>query len=344
MGSLGRIRNAIFGAFAGDAACMTTHWIYDPKEMASVAGGEEPEFKTPASPRFYSASEFPGHYETGSFSPYGEQLLFVAQYVAKAGEVEGEAMTEAMRDWATAYTGRKDHATQAFLANVANGLKFPESGADDNQAHCFLKAVPVTCLYAGTPERRDKVEEAIRVHQNNDEAVRFGLLASDLLERVILGDSLEEAVGYVEARAPPEAAKAFDDARSKLPLSDLLTKLSNEIMKDKPDSPFYNLAARSCALPSAFVAPVHELLNQDSYVSAMRENILAAGDTCSRAIFLGAVVAAARGPPPQAWVDKLTTAKDSFTHKPAPIADLVADIADKIVAHNEKKNMKTTCD
>jgi hypothetical protein len=40
--------------------------------------------------------------------------------------------------------------------------------------------------YAGTPECMSKCEEAIRVQQNNDAAVMYGLTAAKIMERVIL--------------------------------------------------------------------------------------------------------------------------------------------------------------
>lgn len=65
-----KIRACLLGAFVADAASMPTHWIYDPEEMMkSVSSIEAPEFKSPATPKFYSSAEFPGHYESGSLSP-----------------------------------------------------------------------------------------------------------------------------------------------------------------------------------------------------------------------------------------------------------------------------------
>ena len=46
-------------------------------------------------------------------------------------------------------------------------------------------------------------------------------------------------------------------------------------------------------------------LGKDAYAKALRANILASGDTCSRAVFIGAVLAAASGEVPQDWVDKV---------------------------------------
>lgn len=189
-----------------------------------------------------------------------------------------------------------------------------------------MKVVPVTCLYAGKPELAAKVEEAIRVHQNNEVAVAFGLAASCVLEAVLLGSSLNDALdkceasgrGGLQADIVAEAFAKSKAAAGSESLEELLIQTSNEMMKDQPESSFYNLAARSCKLPGAFIAPVHQLYvgtkgsGEDVYVTAIRNNILGAGDTCSRGVILGAILAAATSGPPDTWVakmDEVTLAK-----------------------------------
>jgi ADP-ribosylglycohydrolase len=181
-----------------------------------------------------------------------------------------------------------------------------------------MKVIPVTCRYAGSSKLVQKVTEAIKVHQNNEQAVAFGVASAWLLEAVLLGAPLHEALGTLEANLSDElksfefkqeVIKAF--ARGKKggleeakDLEKILLEVSNECMSDKPDSPFYNLYARACALPGSFIGPVAlfykavthwdvNLANKGAYVNALRDNILAAGDTCSRAIFAGALLAAA---------------------------------------------------
>ena len=134
-----RIQRAIRGAFVADAAEMGTHWIYDPSEMLEeVTSVDAPEFRSPPppSPRWYSSDDFPSHYGDGMLSPYGEQLLFVAEYVASTmeGEVEGRAMSERMLEWAKTFGGRPDHATTLFVENMEkNDKPYPDCGADDDQ-------------------------------------------------------------------------------------------------------------------------------------------------------------------------------------------------------------------
>lgn len=180
-----------------------------------------------------------------------------------------------------------------------------------------MKIVPVVCKFAGAPDLKEKVTMAIKTHQNNAMAVKFGLASARILEAVVLGaPSLGEALetvesnlvqdlGAAEAKEVQEAfgkAKAF--AATEKTLSEILGDLSHEIMKDQPDSKFYNLAARSCALPGSFIGPLVQMYRGTDYVECIRSNILASGDTCSRAVFIGAVIAAAKGFP-EPWLEKL---------------------------------------
>jgi ADP-ribosylglycohydrolase len=128
---------AIRGAFVADAASMGTHWIYDPAVMATTVDSlTAPEFKDPPTPSFYSAADFPGHYGPGMLSPYGEQLLFVTEYVASSQSVDGHAMSQAMLEWAESFGGRPDHALTTFMANMNKedgSGQWPNCGADDDQ-------------------------------------------------------------------------------------------------------------------------------------------------------------------------------------------------------------------
>ena len=51
----------------------------------------------------------------------------------------------------------------------------------------FPAQVPILLArYAGQPDSMQRVEEAIRTQQNNTDAVKYGLTAAKILERVLL--------------------------------------------------------------------------------------------------------------------------------------------------------------
>ncbi|CAB9507790.1 ADP-ribosylglycohydrolase [Seminavis robusta] len=331
-----RVTAALRGAFVADAASMGTHWIYDPAEMLkTVTSVETPEFRDPPSPKYYSATDFPGHYQNGMLSPYGEQLLFVTEHVASTMDLTGDAMSQEMFQWATTFGGRPDHALTTFIDNIKADKKFPECGADDDQAHIYMKVVPVVARYHGKPDLVDRLSQAVRVHQNNQKAVAFGIAAARILEAVILGAPLEEALetcqqnikdDLANANVPNDAQEALMEAfqnaktlgKEKSTLDEILLEVSHQKMKGNEDSNFYDLAGRSCALPGSFIGPIALFYKSASnaaasttlFASALRENILASGDTCSRSVFIGAVFAALAANEksdslPSDWVEKM---------------------------------------
>jgi ADP-ribosylglycohydrolase len=189
-----------------------------------------------------------------------------------------------------------------------------------------MKIIPVTCLYAGKPELQAKVTEAIKVHQNNNRAVAFGLSASRVLEAVLLGAPLEQALSTCQENVHTDGVThekdvvlAFERAKAAAKeystMTEFLTAFSHEI--GVPDTPFYHIAARNCALPGAFSGPLYLFhkaaagdLGDNAYLAAIRQNILASGDTAGRSTFIGAVLAAVSSEtsPPQDMIDKVHSA------------------------------------
>jgi len=333
-----RIQTAIRGAVVADAATMGLHWIYEPAVLLKRAEKkvEAPEFATPPQPNYYSSTEYPQHYKAGMSSPYGELLIHTSQHVASVGpdHLSGATTSKALHKWATFFGGRPDAALTKFMESYKENNMTDKSedeyiccGADDNQAMVYAKVVPVTCLFAGRPELSDKLEQVIRAHQNNDMAVEFGLASAGLLEAVLLGaPTLGEALAMCYEHETKHGTKpvqqAYDRARAAAATGDsleqTLLKLSHEMMQNEPDSPMYDYVGRSCSLPQAFVGPLALFYKPDmSYVKAVRENILAAGDNCSRSIFIGAVYGALEGEVPSEWIRQCFHVVDDATRASA---------------------------
>merc|ERR1719473_2501547 len=103
---------------------------------------------------------------------------------------------------------------KGFLTNYeVKGIKDPaKCGSDDSQIDCVCKVAPLVARYAGLPELRTVVEQAIRVVQNTDPAVRWGLAFADVLEGLVLGqvqsvgEGLEAAAGKADKGGDRELA------------------------------------------------------------------------------------------------------------------------------------------
>jgi ADP-ribosylglycohydrolase len=82
-----------------------------------------------------------------------------------------------------------------FLKNIKHGKQFPQCGTGDAQADCFVRVVPVAALYAGHPELLDRVEEVVRVTQDNPAAIAVGKAMAKVLEALILfGSNGQQAI------------------------------------------------------------------------------------------------------------------------------------------------------
>ena len=153
-------------------------------------------------------------------------------------------------------------------------------GADDNQVPSFSKLPPLVACYAGDSSLYDRVEEAIRITNNNDEAVNYGLFGVRALENVILGESIESSL---KSALHISDKTVKDKIRASLNFEyDTLNQLGEEF-------------GTNCIVNKAFPV-VSAILNKTpNYVTGIRENILVAGDNAGRSIFLGAMLGAAYG-------------------------------------------------
>lgn len=286
-----KARAAVLGAFIADAATMGLHWIYDPAKIQSLLdekrASSNPEFFEPPSCPFYD-------YTAGSLSPYGDEQYAVLRFLAEQGPMDAKNFAQYLYEYYKAYKGRLNHSCKTFLANFAAGKGWPRCGdPDDTQANCFVKVPPLVAYYAGSPALAAAVEQAVRVQQNNDLAVAVGLAAARILERVILGDTVAEAVDWSlgEEGLPTDMQALVRQAVN-------AKHLGNEELMER--------FGRSCALPGSFQAALALALAARGYRDAVRRNILAGGDNCSRSVLLGALLAAEGGMDsvPEEWRGK----------------------------------------
>lgn len=186
----------------------------------------------------------------------------------------------------------------------------------DITGHGYARIIPVVCLYAGEGDMLERVKEAVMVYQTNPKAIRFAMAAASVLESLLLGKTLKEALEkLVESAMSSTSNFSIDD-------SDIGDACLHSLMaaKDKDTPQLVEGLLEDSALggnggsqPAAFIIPMFLFykamasagaIDESAYIDAIRANILAAGDTCSRAILIGAVMAAAAGSVPSSFVEK----------------------------------------
>ena len=305
-----------------DAASLGLHWIYDQDALLTALNTKgvlaQPEFFPPMN-KYYT-------HEDGEFTPYGHELYAVLKSLAEqGGHVDGEALA---KDLASYYKSQvtSNHylnkSSKAVLENVVAGKAFPDTalaadaqvgwllilstdqatlgtkmshtGSFQTQANSFVKAPAVVALKAGKSDLASSLKTAITVQQSDEAAVSAGVVAGLILDKVIQGDSIQAAVTW---------ALSDDSGVSPTSKEDLRVAISHS------GAAFSEVAKRlglSCGLPSSLQCSILSAMDAPSYVEGVRANIVAGGDSASRNVLVGALLAAQHGldSVPQGWKNK----------------------------------------
>lgn len=313
-----RAKAAVLGALLADAATMPLHWHYDvgqikrkvtrapdgplqaalglllpdrePLDLQNLA----PEFHTPSENMFYT-------YECGKLSPYGEEAASLVRSVAAAGALVPERFAEASAADFKNYKGRLNSLSKKFLEQWDAGARWPTCGvAGDTQAHSLVRVPVIVARYAGKSECRDMVADAVRVHQTSQAPVDYAQAMAALLERIILGVSVQDALKW-GAFNKEEDNVLYNEQRKEV--ADALTDMAND------PRAIVSKYGISCALPGPFIGPLAIVFGaRGDFVTAVRANIFAGGDNCSRAAVVGALCGAGGGMAglPAEWRSKMS--------------------------------------
>jgi ADP-ribosylglycohydrolase len=299
----------ILGALAADAACLGVHWLYDPARVAEIEARGGCLFLDPRAENYAGCrgTFVHGMKRAGELSGYGECCALMLRHLAEQG---GRLAVPAYQDLfrqhfgpGGAYVGYIDRPTRLTLARLlpcAGPADFPQpSGVDDDQlpALATLPAVLAAGLARGAGEAEVLAEAraAARVTHVEPLAEAAADLAGRLLWRVLAGMALPAAAARAAAEAPPALAEA---CRAAVAWGRLDAVAAGQRF------------GRACPLAQGLPLILHILAHAADYAEAVRANALAGGDSCGRAILVGAAFAARDGVP-LAWLARLARLREA---------------------------------
>lgn len=307
---------AVLGALVADSATLGLHWLYDPARIAEIetAGGLvflHPDAGNYAGSKGYFAH---GGKSPGDSSSYGETCLLMLKHLAKHGEFnrpEYQAEYRAHFGPGGAFVGYIDSPTRQTLRTLLwlEPAEFPAaSGADDDQ-HPSLAALPsLVATHTGTLEELlGRIEEAVRVTNNNALAVAAAHCSAAALFEVLQGTPIDQALVNALPFAGSALRPLLEEALA-LPTLDCIAAAQHFGM--------------SCHVAEGLPIVFHIAQHASDYGHAIESNIRAGGDSCGRSIVLGSLVAAHSAikndygfPIPLSWLaryGKLTAAADAL--------------------------------
>ncbi len=278
-----RAWHANVGALVADAASLGFHWLYDQKTIKELAP-TNPEFHKPSEQDYADKGYFAhGNKRVGESTQYGAQMLALLDSLTDCGEYRELDYIESFRRWfdfGGKWQGYVDGPTKQTLLNIhqleAQSLPFVAVGADDTQNPALSKLPPLVTRYYQEDELLDWVETAVRVTNNNDEAVEYAQGVAVMLKQALLGGEPKECLKAAH-RMGGRISEAIDQALA-------LRQSSSQEVAEK--------VGMHCQLNVSFVVICHLLLHATSFEQAVRDNIYCGGDSSGRAIALGAILGA----------------------------------------------------
>lgn len=305
-----RCIGSIVGSLVADSAAVPIHWVYNKEKLKTILR-QHPvtEFLEQSYCPFYKLP-------TGKNSCYGDQTFCLLQSVV---DKEGFDQQDYIRRLCDMFgensdyeinighpVTRDDHpipgpwrngSIKDFLKNVETG-EVNTGSLTDAQSDSFCKVAPLTALLAGETEHLlSCMENAIKVTQQNELALKCGLAATRLLEQCILGSSLEMSIQHVYDKCDDVVKGYIQKARDG---------------KHKTHADFVQETGPSCALPGNFINSIHCLLTSNGdYRDTVVSTLTAGGCNCSRVCLVGACMGAVCGIDfiPKDWITKTTGGK-----------------------------------
>jgi len=278
-----RTADALMGAYVADAATLGVHWLYDPQRIARLG---QALWREPDPADFDGAEGIFVHHgkRAGDISQYGAQMRAMIRTMAD-GPFEASTYHEQVvaafgsGGW---WHGYIDKATRGTLAHIASGRT--PTGAHDDQIPALsgLPALIATGASAAT------CAQAVAQISHHDTTAAYAPAATEALRAAMAGRGIAEAL----ASGLDAAGRAARD-----PLAAALACTDDPIAHAGE-------TGRACPLPQALPVAFHIAATAQGYTEAVEINARVGGDSCGRAIFLGALFGAG-DPLPPLWTARL---------------------------------------
>lgn len=226
-----------------------------------------------------------------------QQRVLVQKVLPYTRRLSGDSLREPIRK-AISLTYRDPEVQEAgiFIAETIDRNLLPESGADDMQLPAVSKLAPLVVSYLGHPDLKAMAQSAVRVTNNNSEALAWADAVTVMLETLFQGEPLESALERAQEQAPDQ--QSLKDARS-----------TSNLDPDFAGQTY----GQTCYLNKAMPVIFHILTHATSFTEAIRANIFCGGDSCGRAWVIGPAMAARYGiggeqGVPLSWLARLNNA------------------------------------
>jgi ADP-ribosylglycohydrolase len=286
-----RYAGLLYGALCGDALTLAAHWVYDQEELARRFGPVA-DFEAPPGDGYHAGKEL------GDQTHYGDQTLLLMNSIeACGGNFVMEDFARRWRQFAEESPAYHDHATKDTLAHLQEGLGLTRAGSGSTELGGAGRIAPL--LIALRNEEQPVILAAARAQTALTHATPAVMEAAELISRTVfllmrgvsIASALQAATGFAYKALPAERyLKRAEEVRHLSTLA-AVKELGQSCDIEK-------------ALPSALLIL---LQHGNDLETALKENVMAGGDSAARGMVLGTLLGAAHGRRaiPGRWIEAL---------------------------------------
>lgn len=264
-----QLEGMLFGAFYGDAYSLGGHWVYDTKELENSSLN--------LSECNQALSSYHPTKAKGDFTHYGDQMFWLLEDLVASQQFSlidyGQRWFENM----STYTGYVDGASKHTLDKLTESKSYFSCGSSSSDLSAISRIFPLIVHYNNEPAQ---MQEAIKLHtiltHMNKDLLMAGTFFSELTMSVLHGGDLEKAVNNISKHFGENVQKWVEQAQDALTLDtkEAIAKLG-----------------ASCSVNGAFASTLYILLKyKDNFSLALKENLLAGGESAARGIIIGGVL------------------------------------------------------
>ena len=284
-----KLQAMLWGAFYGDAYALGAHWVYDVKEIEDSSL----DFSTCNNP----LTSYHNDKKAGDFTHYGDQMLWLLESIAIEKEFSLVSFGSRWVEYMNHYVGYIDGASNHTLSKLSESKNYLACGSSSADLSVVGRMFPILYAYH---DNFLQMQESVKLHtiftHMNKDLVDASAFFSELTLLVLNGSNIDDAI--------ERCANNFGDnvARWVLLAQKSLHLETTQAISD---------LGQSCSVKGGFSATLHLLLKHgDDFDRALKENVLAGGDSAARGLIVGAILGIK-------FSDKVNQAnyKELLTHK-----------------------------
>lgn len=266
-----KLQAMLWGAFYGDAYSLGAHWIYD----TQLIKNSNLDFSICQDP----ISSYHPTKKAGDFTHYGDQMLWLLEHVSTEDKFSLVAFGQKWKEYMDGYEGYIDGASKHTIDKLKDSSNYLACGSSSSDLSVVGRMFPIIYKHH---DSLLELQESIKLHtiftHMNKDLVNSSAFFAEVVMALLNGVSLSKTID--------ESSKHFGDNIQAwtLQAKGVLDLNTNEaILK----------LGQSCGVSGAFASTIYLLLKYEhNFDLALKENVMAGGDSAARGMIIGALLGA----------------------------------------------------